>query len=300
MVQSAFSPDDRFFACADTNGAVQLWEIAAGRLRGALRTSTNSVEQLWFPGGLDGVTLTIQRSLEPFRFWDAQENRESEALPGKLQRCRQTLENGLSVSLLLDGQGRAIIESGGLTREGMDDRRSNAARPDRSTVESERTREMLRRVHSWLAAPDGQAIILGGDREITVWSMKTGRRVVTLEGHGGWVTGLALSTDGRTLASASNDGTLKLWNLALRRELLTFPVPISPYSVHLAFAPDGNSVAALSSQEDRLVRLFHAPSMQEIQEAENKPPRPMQDHSIAGTEADAGRVASVLTPSIPR
>ena len=124
-----------------------------------------------------------------------------------------------------------------------------------------------------IVPPDGQTLIVGGETDMSVWDMRTGSRTATSRGHGGWVTGLALSADGRTLASTSNDGTLKLWNLALQRELLTFPVPISPYSVHLAFAPDGNSVAALSSQEDRLVRLFHAPSMQEILEAEKKPTR---------------------------
>ena len=125
---------------------------------------------------------------------------------------------------------------------------------------------------------------MGGETDMSVWDMRTGSRTATSRGHGAWLTGLALSSDGRTLASASNDGTLKLWNLVMQRELLSFPVPISPDSVHLAFAPDGNSVAALSSQEDRLVRLFHAPSMQEILEAQRTAGRTVEQPSVASPE----------------
>jgi WD40 repeat protein len=111
-------------------------------------------------------------------------------------------------------------------------------------------------------------IIIGGERDITVWEVETGRRVATLVGHGGWVRGLALSPDGRLLASAGNDGALKLWNPALRKEVITLPGQMSPHTLKVAFAPDGNSIAAVSWGEDRLVRFFHAPSFQEIEQVE--------------------------------
>jgi WD40 repeat protein len=49
----------------------------------------------------------------------------------------------------------------------------------------------------------------------------------TLGGHSDWVYGLAASADGKRLASASGDGSVKLWNLA-DRSLLATLVQLSP------------------------------------------------------------------------
>src|ERR1019366_5339496 len=43
----------------------------------------------------------------------------------------------------------------------------------------------------------------------------------SLEGHAGSVTGVALSGDGRIAVSASDDQTLKVWEVASGRELRT-------------------------------------------------------------------------------
>jgi WD40 repeat protein len=47
--------------------------------------------------------------------------------------------------------------------------------------------------------------------------------------------------DGRTLASASNDGTVKLWHLVTGREVYGFTLPFTCYELicHRTFAPIG-------------------------------------------------------------
>jgi WD40 repeat protein len=45
----------------------------------------------------------------------------------------------------------------------------------------------------------------------------TGKELRTFSGHRGTVRAVALSPDGRTALSASEDTTLKLWDLAGRR-----------------------------------------------------------------------------------
>jgi WD40 repeat protein/tRNA A-37 threonylcarbamoyl transferase component Bud32 len=71
---------------------------------------------------------------------------------------------------------------------------------------------------------------------------------VTLSGHAGTVTVLAFSPDRRFLASGSQDGTAKVWELATRLELASFPghsrgvygVALSPGARRLAtVSPDG-------------------------------------------------------------
>ena len=66
---------------------------------------------------------------------------------------------------------------------------------------------------------------------------------VTLKGHTGWVGALAFAPDGKTLASASADGTIRFWD-PIRGELLqTWKGSRDPLCA-LAFAPDGKTLAA--------------------------------------------------------
>jgi WD40 repeat protein len=62
-----------------------------------------------------------------------------------------------------------------------------------------------------------------------------------LKGHTNLINGLAYSADGRTLASASHDNTVKLWDLATRRERFTLRLE-STWAQRVLFAPDGRTL----------------------------------------------------------
>ncbi len=72
-----------------------------------------------------------------------------------------------------------------------------------------------------------------------------------LVGHTGTVTALAFPAGGKTLASASADGTVRLWTLAsgADRTLVKFPAPCTA----MILAPDGHTLA--SGSRDGSVRL---------------------------------------------
>jgi WD40 repeat protein len=75
-----------------------------------------------------------------------------------------------------------------------------------------------------------------------------------LGGRGGWVTALAFSPDGKTLASAGYSGTVRLWDVATRRQIGN-PIQTGPYPVYsVAFSPDGKTLA--SGSFDETVRLW--------------------------------------------
>jgi WD40 repeat protein len=60
--------------------------------------------------------------------------------------------------------------------------------------------------------PDGQRIAIGDAKGgVAIWSLADGKPAVRYAGHAKIVSGIAVSPDGRSLATASHDGTVKLW-----------------------------------------------------------------------------------------
>lgn len=82
---------------------------------------------------------------------------------------------------------------------------------------------------------------------------------LTLKGHAAEVRGLSYSPDGKLLASAGSDQSIKLWDIATGKELATLNGGISLWSV--VFSPDGK---LLASGTHSAIKLWDVKSGKEL------------------------------------
>jgi WD40 repeat protein len=95
-----------------------------------------------------------------------------------------------------------------------------------------------------------QAVASGGkDRQVILWDALTSQELFTIRGHQQPITCLAFSPDGLRLATAADDGLIKLWDAVGGQECRVLHLEQPPC---VAYSPDGRMFAAATSTEIRL------------------------------------------------
>jgi WD40 repeat protein len=111
---------------------------------------------------------------------------------------------------------------------------------------------------------DGNTLAVGSDplteteNAIRLLDTRSGKLLGVCKGHTQGVRWLAFSPDGETLASVSDDSTVRFWNVDTQQELLSIRRLAEPIR-EILFSPDGNWLAArtlgglqlLDASEDR-------------------------------------------------
>ena len=110
--------------------------------------------------------------------------------------------------------------------------------------------------------PDGTSVAAGTLERVHLWSVPTGQEIGPLQGHDTWVSGVAFSPDGSTLASSDVLGVVIFWNLQTGEQQRSFEAH-TPFTVlGLAFSPDGTTLATASG--DETIKLWRTDTGEEI------------------------------------
>jgi RNA polymerase sigma factor (sigma-70 family) len=231
---AAFSADGQTVAVGSNSAAVTMWDAETGKLRPA------SADPVIGPWGLrfsaDGKQLSGV-GIRPFA-WDVATARPISWFADMQDSIR---------NIALSPDEEVIAVSG-----------------DRVTLLDSASGRELRQTRSEKVYPsvllftdDGRRLICNcsDDESIRVFDVATGAEAWKLTGHAASPDRMAVSPDGRWLASASTEGYRKgergvrVWDLAAGREARQFVLPDSAprgeLAIGFAFSPDGNRLAVL-------------------------------------------------------
>src|SRR5262249_8706067 len=116
-------------------------------------------------------------------------------------------------------------------------------------------------VHSMAFTPDGKTLLAYGIDGVRIWDTGTGKEVRHLTAErGSYLACASFSSDGTLIATAqvdregfSRDGPIRLWDRATGKKVREFG---NRHYHHLAFSPDGKTLAADSGFRPNHIELW--------------------------------------------
>ena len=188
----SFSPDGTTLASGHYNGSVNLWNVGTGDNIATFSDHRDVVNSVSFSP--DGTTLASGSISGEVILWNVGEKTTSAILEG----------NGYDVLSLLIFPDNERLVSGSREKVNLWDLVTGSPK---AILEGE-----------WFGATtfslDGTLFAAGRqDGKVTLWTLSTGEKIVSQEGHADNLSSVLFSPDGTTLASGSHDGTILLWDL---------------------------------------------------------------------------------------
>jgi eukaryotic-like serine/threonine-protein kinase len=250
----AASPTNHLFAWGirESNGppSVLLWDVALHREIARL-PHTNEVVSLAFSADVQWLA-TLTRNAE-VSVWNLASQQVAARFQIQTNYPLNELNEGSSYGCVLFSPAGRLLAVG-TKEEWRKQTYLQLVDWGSGTVKNLALSKPADGVSTMAFTPDGKWLALGGgyfDNAIHLYELETGAWS-RLEGHKNWIVCLAFSPDGRVLASASADQTIRLWNVQRGAKL-------EPFQGHedevyaIAWTPDGQIV---SGSKDGSLRFW--------------------------------------------
>jgi WD40 repeat protein len=178
------------------DGTVQLWDLQTGKNTGVYVSEKGVVNSVAYHAGA-GLAATGGHD-QTIRVRDLDTDKEVRTLVG---HGGQKI-----VSLCFSADGKRLLSAS----------YNDGLRLWDVATGKELTRIKHRGVVSAALSPDGKRIVIAasggrGIYPLSVWDAETGKELHKYQGHTDAVVGVAFFPDGRRFASASRDGTARVW-----------------------------------------------------------------------------------------
>ncbi len=238
---AAYSPDGNVLATGHWEGDIKLRDPLTGEERATLTGHAVGVNGLAFSP--DGTLLASAGLDQTVKLWDVAARRELREFLG---------HDAMVLSVAWFHHRRAIVTGG----------------KDRLVrvwdLETGKEQFVLpgfgKDIEAVAVSPDDKVLATGGWGEIRFWDPDTRDPGGVLRQSDG-VMALAFSPDGKLLAGAGSDGTVRLWDVG-SRQLLRSAQRHQGCVWSVAFSPDGTLLA--SGGNDKTARLWNVADAREL------------------------------------
>ncbi|MBN1138618.1 MAG: protein kinase [Anaerolineae bacterium] len=198
----AFSPDGTLLAVGLDNAEVKIWRIADGsslKMPGAQADQGYAYSLAFSP---DGKLLASGSSDNLVRIWNIADGTLLYTLAGHTDSVSAVTfspDGETVISVSWDGTAKEWqVADGALLR----------------SVEISMPRSGVTQLYDVELSPDGEKLAIAGGIDAQVLNSANWQSLYSIDAHTSNVDSISFSPDGRTLASASHDGTTRLWQVS--------------------------------------------------------------------------------------